>query len=325
MKDDHLHVRRKRRRRPIGLACDNSVGVNGLAPPDNSRKKLRHVVPDIELAEVRRQPAPTLHIDEDAAQADGPVLAPRLGACGRVRPAQLQKQPPQRLELLVLGMQRPQVGVWGIAGGDVRENVGGSAHGRPVIQHLGDARKIAEPSAARVAGVLEHGKGQRHLGCGRCLRSVGSGMQLRQGEIAGAQPRIVGLADLVDDGFAPLRDPGLRDPQQRPTVRIIEGGRGRQILGIGGRDVGSTGHFGQLLAQGDLRRGGRSAHEIAQRCPRRRCARQIQRETKAEPDGSDDRYDPTPKSHDIAPEFRLRLPATPTSASATGFAEPSMA
>jgi hypothetical protein len=51
-------------------------------------------------------------------------------------PAQLQEQSAQPLELLVLGMQRSQVGVGRIAGGDVRENVLGWAHGRRVIQQL---------------------------------------------------------------------------------------------------------------------------------------------------------------------------------------------
>ena len=53
MKDDHRHVGRERRGGPIGPTRDDPIGVDGLALLDDSREELRHVVPDMELAEVR--------------------------------------------------------------------------------------------------------------------------------------------------------------------------------------------------------------------------------------------------------------------------------
>ncbi len=53
MKYDHLHVCREGGRGPIGLACDDPIGIDYLAVVDHSREKLRHVVPNMELAEVR--------------------------------------------------------------------------------------------------------------------------------------------------------------------------------------------------------------------------------------------------------------------------------
>ena len=43
----------------------SSVWID-LAVLDDARQELRHVVPDVELAEVVRHPAPALHVDEDA-------------------------------------------------------------------------------------------------------------------------------------------------------------------------------------------------------------------------------------------------------------------
>ena len=93
---------------------------------------------DVELAKVRWQPAPALHVDDDTGQREALIraFAPRLDARGRTCRAQLQQQPAQSPELLVLGMERAQVGVGAAAGGDARENVPRPAQGRRVIEQL---------------------------------------------------------------------------------------------------------------------------------------------------------------------------------------------
>ncbi len=65
-KHDGLHIGGESRRWPRGLTDDDLVGMDHPVALDDAREELRHVVPNVELTEIRRHPAPALHIDKDA-------------------------------------------------------------------------------------------------------------------------------------------------------------------------------------------------------------------------------------------------------------------
>src|SRR5262245_61957205 len=62
---DLLHLVGDYRRLLVGLAGDDPRGVYGLAVLDHAQHELGNVDGHVKLAEVMRQPAPALHVDED--------------------------------------------------------------------------------------------------------------------------------------------------------------------------------------------------------------------------------------------------------------------
>ncbi len=100
MEDHEQHVGGEHRRGRLGLADHDPLGQHQLALVVDLGHLLGHAVPDVERAEVLRQPAPTLHVDD---QPGGGVAARRpqrvvqgVAGCpsdnaGRLLPALLLK------------------------------------------------------------------------------------------------------------------------------------------------------------------------------------------------------------------------------------------
>ena len=71
IEDDELHLVGENRRLRVRLADHEPFLMDHLAAAHDAGLELRQVVPDVERAEVVRQVAPALHVDEDLLQRGG--------------------------------------------------------------------------------------------------------------------------------------------------------------------------------------------------------------------------------------------------------------
>src|SRR6478752_4156512 len=96
--------------RPFRIEYDglHLVGVDRLPVLDYVQHELRNIVLDIDRSKVWRHPAPTLHIDEDPL--DFLLFARFLRLRVVTNAARLEQSLAQTLKLLVLWMQRLEIG-----------------------------------------------------------------------------------------------------------------------------------------------------------------------------------------------------------------------
>ena len=105
MEDDGAHVGREHRRRRVRLADDDLRRMDDLALLEDPRHELRHVVPDVELAQVLRHPAPALHVDDQALRVragSGPGCRLSLLDAGVERGARARRQDARGLDVVLL-------------------------------------------------------------------------------------------------------------------------------------------------------------------------------------------------------------------------------
>ena len=155
---DGLHVGGENRGRVSQQADDDLVGVNDLPVFHHVEHVLRDVVLNVDLAEILRHPPPALHVDDDLLDV---ALARRLART--VAAACLHQRLPQVLELLMLRMQRLEIGVGVGQNGDLGEHDLRVAYGRLQVEDLAEACRI-RAAAAGVARIFQDGELKLDLG-----------------------------------------------------------------------------------------------------------------------------------------------------------------
>src|SRR5262245_6945740 len=210
---------------------------------------LRHVVLNVDLAEILRHPPPSFHVDDDALNV---ALARRLART--VATACLQQRLPQILKLLVHWMQRLEIIVGRRRNGDLGEHDLRVAYGRIEVEDAAEVGGI-DTAPAGEAGIFQNGKLKLDLSDSLLIRCLGQDSGRRKLEGRGRQAPIVGLADLVDGRLRSRRESHWGDPHGRsPALRIESIERGE----IGGMYTFAQIGIGKLVANaGDDRIGNR--------------------------------------------------------------------
>ena len=143
--------------------------------------ELGHVVPDVERAELRRQPTPALHV--------------ALSCTWRSSASALTQRLTELLELRVLRVERPEIGVGRVGCRDLRQHGFGRGYS-PLVDGL--MRDGWRPPRAR-SGHLSRSPA-RELDLGVCLLLDANQLGLRARRIEGARieaPILICVLDLV--------------------------------------------------------------------------------------------------------------------------------
>ena len=223
---------REDRRRRAGLAHHDLLGQHRLAVLEDGGHLLRHAVPDVEGAEVRRHPAPALQVDDQPLDILG-----RLGGGGRcvlgLGGARSQQRLAQALELRMPGVEVAQIGVDRIGGGNRQHQRLGIVDGRLLVEDAVDRQRV-HASAARMPAILQDGEAEldlgfrQRLGGRRCLR------QRRQIEGRRLQAPVIGFADLAHRLRGPGREAILAGPDRLAGMLGIERHKSRMVVPIAG-------------------------------------------------------------------------------------------
>ena len=145
--------------------------------------------------------------------------------------ARFQQRLAQKLELLVCWMQRPQIRVGRVRGGEIGEHHLRIAQGRGLVDQLRDRHRI-DAAAARVASVLQDRDGHLDLDVGGGLGREPA-TDLRHLEVGGVKAPIGGLGQLLGSGFALRRKTAGRNPDRRADQLAVVGGERLDVVGIG--------------------------------------------------------------------------------------------
>ena len=181
--------------------------------------------------------------------------------------ARFEQRLAQKLELLVCWMQRPQIGVGRVRGGEIGEHHLRIAQGRRLVDQLRDRHRI-DAATARVASVLQDRCGHLDLGVGGGLGREPA-CDLRHLEVGGIKAPIAGLGQLLGSGFAFRRKTVGGNPDRRTDQLAIVGGERLDVVG-----VGALGGLRDALAdRGDDRIGRRRRRDCRRASGRRRAGR----------------------------------------------------
>ena len=217
MEDHLLHVLREDRRRRVGLAGDDALGVNDLAVLDHAQRELGDVDPDVEVAERLRHPAPLFHVDEQLARVgrgrQPPSACGLLVGLGRGRIAVASAGRPSTPGTSGAGPRTADAA--GAASADRHRGpaafaaasitCGGarsdSLRSRYLLKVAGSVRLPRAWRAyfrmARLSAISASARSARDsCGAGRCRQG-------RQLECRRLEAPVVGTADLGDDGLGP--------------------------------------------------------------------------------------------------------------------------
>src|SRR4029078_6713208 len=109
MKDDRQLLGRENRSRIFQLPDNSLLHVDRFAVTDDPHAEGRDVVPNVIGPEVRRLPAPALHINTQPLYRWVALGLPPLGLTIAAR---LDQRLTQLFELRLLWMQRSQISIW---------------------------------------------------------------------------------------------------------------------------------------------------------------------------------------------------------------------
>jgi hypothetical protein len=107
--------------------------------------ELGDIDPHIDRAEILRHPTPALHVDDE------PLDVLRLGF---TLGAGLEQRLTQTFELLVLGVQRREIGIRRLRRGDLAQHRPRVTQRRLLAEHFAECGRIGT-AAARVAGIFQ--------------------------------------------------------------------------------------------------------------------------------------------------------------------------
>ena len=138
----------------------------------------------------------------------------------------------RRSELLVLGMQGLEIGIWRPRGGDLRQDDLRIAQRRSLVEQAAELARVQATSASE-AGIFQNGEIELDLRDGlfiRAGRQISCGRKLESSDI---KTPIIGFLNLEQSTLPLGRETHIGDPQRYGTATSIKGFKRGEIYCVG--------------------------------------------------------------------------------------------